>query len=243
MGSIPAILDARNVSLLLCQERSNEASLPALLCHDLRRAWGPCKPTKAQSVTNITKYVHTHTIYIHYTVISLISKEANKNKNKSEREIKVDISFILWDEDKDVNTYISKQRVVNNAFYKLICDGEVYNVGVKSCEKDGIIKFTYKNNNKIIYNPDYYMVNKTIKILNKGNIDILYIFQNQKMSTLAMEFLKNKFSSLPLSGMNESGDYIFNCDYTRNCQFNGCLSKLKTEKLVPMIIINIIHHD
>jgi hypothetical protein len=31
------------------------------------------------------------------------------------------------------------QRVVNNIFYKLICDGEVYNVGIKSCKKDGIL--------------------------------------------------------------------------------------------------------
>ena len=30
MGSIPAILDARNVPLLLCHKRFNEASLPAV---------------------------------------------------------------------------------------------------------------------------------------------------------------------------------------------------------------------
>ena len=35
--------------------------------------------------------------------------------------------------------------------------------------KDGIIKFTYKNKNKIIYNPDYYMVNTTIENLNNRN--------------------------------------------------------------------------
>ena len=38
-------------------------------------------------------------------------------------------------------------------------------------------------------------------------------FENQKMSTLAMDFLKKEFCNLPLSNMNESGDYIFNCDY------------------------------
>ena len=116
-------------------------------------------------------------------------------------------------------------------FYKLICNGEVYNNGVKSCEKDGIIKFTYKNKNKIIYNPYYYMVMNTIGNLNNRNVDIKYKFQNQKMSTLAMEFLKNEFSSLPLSNMNESGDYIFNCDYIRNCQFNGWFSQPETKNL------------
>ena len=65
------------------------------------------------------------------------------------------------------------------------------------------------------------MVNKTIENLNDRNIDIKYKFQNQKMSTLAMDFLKKEFSNLPLSSMNKSGDYIFSCDYIRNCQFNG----------------------
>jgi hypothetical protein len=162
-------------------------------------------------------------------IISLISKEANKNKN--EREIKVDIPFEEWGEGENINIYITGQRVVNNTFYKLICDGEVYNVGVKLCDKDGIIKFTYKNKNKIIYNPDYYMVNTTIENLNNRNIDIKYKFQNQKMSTLAMEFLKNEFCNLPLSNMNESGDYIFSCDYIRNCQFNGWFSEPQSKDL------------
>jgi hypothetical protein len=65
------------------------------------------------------------------------------------------------------------------------------------------------------------MVNKTIENLNDRNIDIKYKFQNKIMSTLAMEFLKREFWSLPLSNMIESGDYIFGCDYVRNCQFNG----------------------
>ena len=84
---------------------------------------------------------------------------------------------------------------------------------------------------KIIYNPDYYMVNTTIENLNKRNIDIKYKFQNQKMSTLAMDFLKNEFSNLPLSNMNESGDYIFSCDYIRNCQFNGWFTEPKSKDL------------
>ncbi len=98
-------------------------------------------------------------------IISLISREANKNK--TEREIKVDIPFEEWGEGENINIYITGQRVVNNTFYKLICDGEVYNVGVRLCDKDGIIKFTYKNKNKIIYNPDYYMVNTTIETFSK----------------------------------------------------------------------------
>jgi hypothetical protein len=79
--------------------------------------------------------------------ISLISKEANKNK--SERDIRVDIPFEEWGEGENTNIYITGQRVVNNTFYKLICDGKVYNNGVKSCEKDGIIKFTYENKTKL----------------------------------------------------------------------------------------------
>ena len=64
------------------------------------------------------------------------------------------------------------------------------------------------------------MFTNTIENLNNRNVDVKYKFQNRKMSTLAMEFLKKEFSSLPLSKMNESGDNTFNCDYIRNCQFN-----------------------
>ena len=75
------------------------------------------------------------------------------------------------------------------------------------------------------------MVNKTIENLNNRNIDIKYKFQNQKMSTLAMEFLNKEFSNLPLSSMNESGDYVFSCDYIRNCQFNGWFTEPKSKDL------------
>jgi hypothetical protein len=51
------------------------------------------------------------------------------------------------------------------------------------------------------------------------------------ISTLAMEFLKNKFSNLLLSNMNESGDYILSCDYIRNCQLNGWFSEPQTKDL------------
>ena len=87
------------------------------------------------------------------------------------------------------------------------------------------------NNIKIIYNPDYYMVNKTIENLNDKNIDIIYKFENQKISTLAMDSKTKEFCNSPLSNMNESGDYVLNCAYIRNCQFNGWFSKPKTNDL------------
>ena len=70
-------------------------------------------------------------------IISLISKESSKNK--TERDIKVDIPFEEWGNGENINIYITGQRVVNNTFYKLICNGEVYNNGIKVCGKDGII--------------------------------------------------------------------------------------------------------
>jgi hypothetical protein len=50
-------------------------------------------------------------------------KEAKKNKNESDN--KVDIPFEEWGEGENVNIYITGQRVVNNRFYKLICEGKV----------------------------------------------------------------------------------------------------------------------
>ena len=46
-----------------------------------------------------------------------------------------------------------------------------------------------------------------------------------------MEFLKKEFSNLPLSSMNESGNYICSSDYIRNCQFNGWFSEPKSKDL------------
>ncbi len=121
-------------------------------------------------------------------IISSISKEANKNK--TEREIKVDIPFEEWGDCENINICITGQRVVNNTVYKLICESKVYNHGKKSCDENGIIKFTYDNKNKMIYNPNYHMINNTIENLNNRNIDVKLKFQYQKMSTLAMDFLK-----------------------------------------------------
>ena len=41
------------------------------------------------------------------------------------------------------------------------------------------------------------MVNTTIENLNNRKIDIKDKFQNKKMSTLAMDFLKKEFCNLP----------------------------------------------
>jgi hypothetical protein len=41
---------------------------------------------------------------------------------------------------------------------------------------------------KNIYNPDYHMVNITIENLNNRQIDIKYKFENQRLSTLTMDF-------------------------------------------------------
>ena len=75
------------------------------------------------------------------------------------------------------------------------------------------------------------MVNKTIENLNDKNIDIIYKFENQKISTLAMDSKTKEFCNSPLSNMNESGDYVLNCAYIRNCQINGWFSKPKTNDL------------
>ncbi len=45
-----------------------------------------------------------------------------------------------------------------------------------------------------------------------------------------MDFLRNELSNLPLSSMNESGDYIFSSDYIRNCRFNGWFGEPKFKK-------------
>ncbi len=43
-------------------------------------------------------------------------------------------------EGQNINIHITGQRVVNNIFYKLICEGKVYNNGIKLCDQDVIIK-------------------------------------------------------------------------------------------------------
>jgi hypothetical protein len=53
---------------------------------------------------------------------------------------------------------------------------------------------------------------RLIHVLNDRDIEIKYKFQNKKMSTLAMEFKKKEYCNLPLSSMNQSGDYISSSD-------------------------------
>ena len=69
--------------------------------------------------------------------VSLISKEANKNK--SENDFKGDVHIEEKGEGENIYIYITGQRVVNNTFRKLMCEGEVDDSDVKSCEKDSII--------------------------------------------------------------------------------------------------------
>ena len=118
-------------------------------------------------------------------LMSLLSLEAKK-ESKNDREHKVDIPFEQWGEGEKLNIYITKNREVNDQFYKLICNGHIYNHGVKSSEKEGIIKFTYENKNVIIYNPDYHTVNKTIDNLNKV-YENKYTFKNQRITKLTMQ--------------------------------------------------------
>ena len=64
-------------------------------------------------------------------------------------------------------------------------------------DKEGLVKFQRENKNIIIYNPDYHIVNNTIKILGDK-----YTFKNQRIHTLAREYLDNEFGGLPTSFMN-----------------------------------------
>ena len=97
--------------------------------------------SEPQSNDNLHAYDYKHVKPSLYSndksdIISLISKEADKNI--SEREIKVDVPFEEWGEGESINIYIyiyiTGHRVVNNTFHRLICNGEVYNNDVKSCE-------------------------------------------------------------------------------------------------------------
>ncbi len=92
--------------------------------------------------------------------------------------------------------YISDNRLVHNSFYKLACAGDVWNVGIRMSEKEGIVSFKYENGNMIIFNPDIHSVIETIKILNKNDevemiedgedvSDNKYSFKNQRIHTLA----------------------------------------------------------
>ena len=83
------------------------------------------------------------------------------------KDLIIDAPFENWIHYNKTNIYISENRIVHNNFYKLACNGDVWNVGIKMSEKEGIVQFKYENGNMIIYNPDIHSVIKTIQILIK----------------------------------------------------------------------------
>ena len=70
------------------------------------------------------------------------------------------------------------------------------------------------NKNNIIYNPDYYTVNITIDNLNKV-YENKYIFKNQRITKLSMQYLENEFGGIPFSSMNKSGDELFHSEFIK----------------------------
>ena len=152
-------------------------------------------------------------------IISLLAKEQDKTNEGKERTIEVDLPFNMWDTVSDTTIFITQNRVVHDIFYKLACEGEVYNKKLKMNEKEGIVRFMYKTNT-IIYNPDYHAVNTTIARLGEK-----YTFKNQRLNSLAKEYFEKEFGGITESTMNKQGDEIFHSDAIRNCMFNGWLSQ------------------
>ena len=119
-------------------------------------------------------------------IISILAKEQDKNNKGKERTIEVDLPFNMWDTVSDTTIFITQNRVVHDIFYKLACQGEVYNKKLKMNEKEGIVRFMYKTNT-IIYNPDYHAVNTTIARLGEN-----YTFKNQRLNSLAKEYFEKE---------------------------------------------------
>jgi len=138
--------------------------------------------------------------------------------------------------------HITDNRVIHNTFYKLACAGDVYNVGFKMSKKGGITRFKYENGNMIIFNPDINAVIDTIKILNKtDNVEVVegdeseqdisnnkYVFKNQRIHTLAREYLDKEFGGVPSSTFNTAGDYIFHSDLLKVMLLSVGLMSLKS---------------
>ena len=162
-----------------------------------------------------------------------------KKKAKFEREYLIDVAVEDWNKHEKSNIYITEDRLVHNTFYKSACAGVVYNVGIRMSEKEGIVSFQHNNKNTIIYNPDVVAVLETIKKLNpsgesleviddeeaKPTNDNPYYFKNQRIHTLAREYLDKEFGGVPLSTMNSTGDYVFHSEFIRHHAFNGWMSK------------------
>jgi hypothetical protein len=90
---------------------------------------------------------------------------ANEKKQKIfTKYLLIDIPKEEWANHHKTNIYITDTRVVHNTFYILACAGDVYNVGIKMSEKEGITR--YENGNMIYFNPDIEAVIQTIQILN-----------------------------------------------------------------------------
>ena len=166
-------------------------------------------------------------------VISLLAKQAKKTTT---RECAVDLPVDDWKTVSNTDIYITQQRLTNNIFYDFLKQGNIYTTGIKLDEKDGIVKFNFDNKNKIIYNPDYHSVTKTIETLNNHYKDEKekFIFKNQRSSTLAKELLFQHFGGFELSMFNKMGDEIFHSDFIRNCQFNGWFSLPSSYQSTPL---------
>jgi hypothetical protein len=98
----------------------------------------------------------------------------------------------------------------------------------------------YENKNTIIYNPDVIEVIDTIKILNeKEEVEVIdedddeqvdkYSFRNQRLQTLAKEYLDNEFGGVPSSTMNTTGNYLFHSEFIKNHAFNGWFENCKPD--------------
>jgi hypothetical protein len=155
-------------------------------------------------------------------IISLMAKQ--RDIKQSKREMAVDLSVKQMNKVEKTNIYITESGRVNQLFYDFLCQGDVYNNKLKMNDGEGVVRFEYKKNNMIIFNPDYHEVMTTLTKLDPE----LYQFKNQRLNTLAKEVLDKQFGGYPLSTMNKAGDDIFHSDLIRNCQFNGWMSEPKT---------------
>ena len=79
---------------------------------------------------------------------------------------------------------------------------------------------------------------ETIKVLNKNdNVEFIedsdnkdisnnnYVFKNQRIHTLAREYLDKEFGGVPTSTFNTTGDYIFHSEFIRHHAFSGWFDK------------------
>ena len=52
-----------------------------------------------------------------------------------------------------------------------------------------------------------------------------YVFKNQRIHTLAREYLDKEFGGVPSSTFNTTGDYIFHSDFIKSHAFVGWFDK------------------